>query len=109
SPTRVQVSFKPNAEGDFRVVVAAPAWNGSSALTASQTATRLIGHDAAVPGRSLLASQDRWWGSFWSRSGLVEMNSADGSAAYIENLRTLYLYEEAASEKKGIYPGNQAG
>ena len=37
------------------------------------------------------------------------MSSADGSAAYIENLRTLYLYEEAASEKKGIYPGNQAG
>ena len=37
------------------------------------------------------------------------MNSADGSAAYIENLRTLYLYEEAASEKAGTYPGNQAG
>ena len=28
------------------------------------------------------------------------MSSADGSAAYIENLRTLYLYEEAASEKR---------
>ena len=37
------------------------------------------------------------------------MNSADGSAAYIENLRTLYLYDEAASEKRGIYPGSQAG
>ena len=37
------------------------------------------------------------------------MDSADGSAAYIENLRTLYLYEEAASMKKGIYPGSQAG
>ncbi len=37
------------------------------------------------------------------------MSSADGSAAYIENLRTLYLYEEAASEKPGTYPGNQAG
>ncbi|HTU73967.1 MAG TPA: Ig-like domain-containing protein [Trebonia sp.] len=109
SPTRVQVSFKPNANGDFRVVVAAPSWNGSSALTASQTATRLIGHDASVQERSLLASQSRWWGSFWSHSGLVEMSSADGSAAYIENLRTLYLYEEAASEKAGIYPGNQAG
>ncbi|HEX3963653.1 MAG TPA: hypothetical protein VHZ03_44615, partial [Trebonia sp.] len=109
SPTQVQVSFKPNANGDFRVVVAAPSWNGSSKLTASQTATKLIGHDASLPERSLLSSQDRWWNSFWSHSGLVEMSSTDGSAAYIENLRTLYLYEEAASEKAGTYPGNQAG
>ncbi len=109
SSTSVQVSFKPNANGDFRVVVAAPSWNGSSALTASQTVTNLIGRDASVPERNLLASQDRWWNSFWSHSGLVEMSSTDGSASYIENLRTLYLYEEAASEKAGIYPGNQAG
>ena len=110
SPTKVQVSFKPNADGDFRVVVAAPHWAGGTAAdTAAVTAAKVIGNDANVPEQALLGSQDRWWDSFWSHSGLVEMSSADGSAAYIENLRTLYLYEEAASEKQGIYPGNQAG
>ena len=110
SPTKVQVNFKPDADGDFRVVVAAPHWAGGTATdTAAVTAAKVIGNDANVPEQALLGSQDGWWGSFWSHSGLVQMSSADGSAAYIENLRTLYLYEEAASEKEGIYPGNQAG
>ena len=110
SPTKVQVSFKPNADGDFRVVVAAPHWAGGTATdTAAVTAAKVIGNDANVPEQALLGSQNRWWDSFWSHSGLVEMSSADGSAAYIENLRTLYLYDEAASEKEGSYPGSQAG
>ncbi len=110
SPTRVQVSFKPNADGDFRVVAAAPHWvGGTAADTASVTAAKMIGNDANAPERALLGCQDQWWGSFWSHSGLVEMSSADGNAAYLENLRTLYLYDEAASEKAGSYPGSQAG
>jgi Big-like domain-containing protein len=110
SPTKVQVSFKPDTDGDFRVVVAAPHWNGGTATdTAAVTAAKVIGHDADLPEQALLGSQNSWWGGFWAHSGLVEMNSADGSAAYIENLRTLYLYDEAASSKKGSYPGSQAG
>jgi Bacterial Ig-like domain len=106
NPLKVQASFKPNADGSFRVVVAAPHWTGGDAAT---TAAKLLGHDASVSQRQLLNSQNAWWGSYWAKSGLVEMNSADGSAAYIENVRTLYLYDEAASEKAGVYPGNQAG
>jgi Bacterial Ig-like domain len=110
SPARVQVSFKPDADGDFRVVVAAPHWAGGTATdTASDTATALIGNDAEVAEPALLNQQDRWWGRYWAHSGLVEMNSADGSAAYIENLRTLYLYDAAASSKAGTYFGSQAG
>jgi hypothetical protein len=107
SPTQVQTSFKPNADGSFRVVVASPSWTGSGDPGA--TATSLIGGDATADEATLLAGQDSWWKTFWTHSGLVEANSADGNAAYIENLRTLYLYEEAASEKTGYYPGNQAG
>ena len=107
SPTQVRTSFKPNADGSFRVVVASPAWTGNG--DAGSTATSLIGGDATADEATLLAGQDSWWKTFWTHSGLVEANSADGNAAYIENLRTLYLYEEAASEKAGIYPGNQAG
>jgi hypothetical protein len=105
-PTQVKVSFKPHADGTFRVVVGSPAWTGGNA---TKTAAKLIGHDATVRESKLMSSQNKWWNQFWTHSGLVEMNSADGSAAYIENLRTLYLYEEAASMKKGIYPGSQAG
>jgi len=109
SPTKVQVSFKPNANGDYRVVVAAPHWAGGTATdTAAVTAASVIGNDANTPEQALLGSQNEWWDRFWSHSGLVEMSSADGSAAYIENLRTLYLYDEAASET-GSYGGSQAG
>ncbi|MFC4032110.1 Ig-like domain-containing protein [Streptomyces polygonati] len=110
SPTQVKVSFTPHADGTFRVVVGSPAWNGGDAKkTAARTATKLIGADATARESALISAQDKWWKHYWTNSGLIEMNSADGSAAYIENLRTLYLYEEAASMKAGIYPGSQAG
>ncbi|MYS21221.1 hypothetical protein GA0115240_127717 [Streptomyces sp. DvalAA-14] len=109
-PTQVKVSFTPRADGTFRVVVASPGWNGGTAAkTATRTAVKLIGGDATARESALMSAQDKWWQHYWTNSGLVEMNSADGSAAYIENLRTLYLYEEAASMKAGIYPGSQAG
>jgi Bacterial Ig-like domain/Bacterial Ig domain len=111
SPTKITTTFKPNADGDYRVVVAAPHWAGGTATdTASQTATKLIGNDANLPENALLSSQDRWWGSYWAHSGLVEMSSSDGSAAYIENLRTLYLYDAAAAfSTTGTNYGSQAG
>jgi hypothetical protein len=110
NPTRVQVSFKPNAAGDFRVIVAAPQWTGGSATdTPATTAANVIGHDLTLSEQGLLGQQNSWWNRFWSKSGLVQMNSADGSAAYIENVRAIYLYDEAASQKPGTYPGSQAG
>ncbi|MEU6851934.1 Ig-like domain-containing protein [Actinacidiphila alni] len=110
SPTQVKVSFRPHTDGTFRVVVASPAWTGGDARhTAERAARAVLGDDATVRTTSLLKAQDRWWERFWTHSGLVTMDSADGSAAYIENLRTLYLYEEAASMKQGSYPGSQAG
>jgi hypothetical protein len=106
SPTQVQVRFKPHSDGSFRVVVGSPAWTGGNAAGTAQT---LLGDEATASSTALLASQHSWWNDFWTHSGLIEMNSADGSAAYLENLRTLYLYEEAASMKAGSYPGSQAG
>ncbi|GIH15563.1 Ig-like domain-containing protein [Rugosimonospora africana] len=105
-PTQVRVSFTPKRDGSFRVVVGSPAWHGGDAPKAAK---KLLGNDAKAGAAALLNRQDKWWRDFWEHTGLIELNSADGSAAYLENLRTLYLYEEAASEKAGIYPGNQAG
>ncbi len=104
--TEVQVSFNPNSDGSFRVIVASPKWTGGDPAS---VASSLIGGDTTAATSSLLATQSSWWNGYWANSGLVEMNSADGTAQYMENLRTLYLYFEAASMKSGAYPGSQAG
>ncbi len=104
--TEVQVSFNPNSDGSFRVIVASPKWTGGDPAS---VASSLIGGDTTAATSSLLGTQSSWWNGYWANSGLVEMNSADGTAQYMENLRTLYLYFEAASMKSGAYPGSQAG
>ena len=104
--TEVQVSFTPNSNGSFRVVIASPVWTGGNAAS---TASTLIGGDATTAASTLLATQSSWWNGYWANAGLIEANSSDGTAAYMENLRTLYLYDEAASMHSGDYPGSQAG
>jgi len=104
--TDVRVSFTPNSDGSFRVIVAAPQWTGGNATT---TASNLIGSDTTTATSSLLSTQSSWWNGYWANTGLVEMNSSDGTAQYMENLRTIYLYSEAASMHSGDYPGSQAG
>jgi hypothetical protein len=103
--TSVQVSFKANTDGTFRVVVGAPTWTGGNAAT---TASTLIGSDATTAESTLLATQTSHWNSFWAGTGLMEISSTDGSGEYMENLRALYLYDEAASTG-GVYGGSQAG
>jgi hypothetical protein len=104
--TQVQVSFNPNADGSFRVIIAAPSWTGGNPAT---TAANLIGGDTTAATSSLLSAQSSAWNTYWANSGLIETNSADGTAQYMENLRTIYLYAEAASMHSGAYPGSQAG
>jgi hypothetical protein len=104
--TEVQVSFTPNSNGSFRVIVAAPEWTGGNAIS---TASSLIGSDTTTATSSLLANQSSWWNGYWTNTGLIQATSSDGSAQYMENLRTLYLYAEAASMHSGDYPGSQAG
>ncbi len=104
--TEVQVSFTPNSNGSFRVVIASPEWTGGNATT---TASTLIGSDTTTAASTLLSTQSSWWNSYWANAGLIEATSSDGTAQYMENLRTLYLYDEAASMHSGDYPGSQAG
>jgi hypothetical protein len=104
--TEVQVSFTPNSNGSFRIVVASPEWTGGNAAS---TASTLIGSDATTAASTLLSTQSSWWNSYWANAGLIEATSSDGTAQYMENLRTLYLYDEAASMHSGDYPGSQAG
>ena len=104
--TQVKVTFNPNSDGSFRVIIASPKWTGGNATT---TASSLIGGDTTATTSSLLATQSSWWNGYWASSGPIQASSSDGTAQYMENLRTLDLYDEAATMKSGAYPGSQAG
>ncbi|MFE9611334.1 hypothetical protein [Streptomyces sp. NPDC006012] len=101
----VQVAFNPAADGSFRVVVAAPHWTGGDA---GATATSYPGSDATVSSASLKSPHTAWWHDFWDRTNPVKIESADGTGSYVENLRTVFLYQPAASNR-GSLPGAQAG
>jgi hypothetical protein len=98
-----QVSFTPNADGSFRVIVASPTWTGGDA---QQTAATLIGADATAA--DLKSGHLQWWHDYWNKVGLIKLTSSDATADYMENLRTLFLYIEGASER-GTFPTSQAG
>lgn len=100
-PQAVELSFKPEADGSFRVLVAAPEWKGGGAL---QRALALFADAEKIPA----AAHRVWWNAFWQRAGLMKLDSADGTAQYMENLRAIDLYATAA-ESRGALPGSQAG
>jgi hypothetical protein len=103
--TTAQVSFQPNTDGSFRVIAAVPTWTGGNALN---TANAVINGDATKPQSTITAAHLAWWHNYWAASGLIRITSPDGTGDYVENLRTLYLYD-AAAQSRGTLPGSQAG
>ncbi|GIH17509.1 fascin domain-containing protein [Rugosimonospora africana] len=103
--TTARVGFQPNTDGSYRVVVASPAYSGGDAVAA---ATSVLGSDATASASSLSASHLSWWHGYWGSAGLIKISSSDGTGDYVENLRTLYLYDAGASSR-GTLPGSQAG
>ncbi|NUQ96497.1 MAG: ricin-type beta-trefoil lectin domain protein [Streptomyces sp.] len=101
----VKVSFTPNADGSFRVLVGSPKWTGGDA---AGTAASLLGTDAAAGSSTLQAAHLSWWHHYWAGLGLIKLSSADRTANYLEKLRTLY-YFTTAEESRGPLPGSQAG
>lgn len=97
----VRVTFRPHTNGTFRVFIAAPHFAGGHAL---QIARSLLTRASALTANT----HQLWWHNFWNKAAMFQMASSDGSAEYLENLRTLYLYM-AAAEKGGPLPGSQAG
>jgi hypothetical protein len=98
------VTFRPNTDGSFRVLCGSPSYNGATA--AASAASTLLGNDATAA--NLDSTHTVWWHSYWGRVGLAKMTSTDGTADYIENLRTIYLYA-VASSFRGSFPGSHAG
>ena len=100
-----QVSFQPNSDGSFRVIAASPAWTGGDPIATAKT---VLGSDLTRSATDLAASHLSWWHGYWSSVGLIKISSADGSGEYFENMRTLYLFDIAATNR-GTLPGIQAG
>ncbi|HLY42508.1 MAG TPA: hypothetical protein VKR52_14935 [Terracidiphilus sp.] len=98
-PLTVTVSFRPDAKGHFRVMAAAPHYDGSG------DAAQIVLSQLAPQADSVHRTH---WESFWRRDGLIKVTSKDGAGEYMENLRNLYLYV-AAIEEGVEYPGSQAG
>ena len=99
------MSFRPNTDGSFRIVVASPHWAGGDAQSA---ATALLGTAATASAATLESAHQTWWHRFWDSIGLWSLNSADGAAQYFEHLRMVDLYAEA-SGNGDVYPADSSG
>ena len=95
----VTVTFKPKANGSFRVLVAAPHYAGAASAEATAA--------PALADRNPTAHID-WWHAFWQSAGLIQASSPDGEGQYMTNLRNIYLFS-AAAENGDRFPGSQAG
>jgi len=98
-PLTITVTFKPHPDGHFRILAAAPHYDGK------RDPQQIAAH-ALVPEPP--SAHLTWWQAYWNRAALLKITSADGAGEYMENLRALYLYV-AAIEKGYEYPGSQAG
>ncbi|NIK57737.1 glycosyl hydrolase family 95 catalytic domain-containing protein [Kribbella shirazensis] len=90
-PLTVRLTFRPKADGSFRLVVGVPSYRGGELRTAAKRAV------VESPSNHL-----DWWHSFWSKAAPMRITSADGSGEYVENLRTLQLYTMAASMRGDV-------
>lgn len=108
----VSVSFTPNSDGSYRVVLAGPTWAGgpdnqNTASEAQTAAANTFGSDATASSAQLQNAHQSWWHRYWSQVNLTQISSADGVGQYVEATRTLYLYTQA-SMNRGQYPGSYA-
>jgi alpha-L-fucosidase 2 len=97
----VTISFRPLADGRFRIFVASPGYKGGAPSALRPLLAEMLSHRDPV-------SHAAWWHTFWHRADWFKVTSQDGSGEYMENLRALYLYS-AAAESGGKFPGSQAG
>jgi hypothetical protein len=98
-PRTITLTFKPQPDGHFRILAAAPHYDGKGE-------PQTIAAKALVPEPA--STHLAWWQAYWNRAALLKINSPDSVGEYMENLRALYLYV-AAIEQGYEYPGSQAG
>jgi alpha-L-fucosidase 2 len=98
-PLTIRVSFMPYEDGHFRIIVAAPHYDGKLDAQAAARLALSVGTASA---------HKAWWHAYWNHAAVLKITSKDGSGEYLENIRNIYLFA-AAAEKGDEYPGSQAG
>jgi hypothetical protein len=98
-PLTIRVSFMPYEDGHFRIIVAAPHYDGKLDAQAAARLALSVGTASA---------HKAWWHAYWNHAAVLKITSKDGSGEYLENMRNIYLFA-AAAEKGDEYPGSQAG
>lgn len=96
----IAVHFFPRADGQFRVLVGAPHYDGVQQTLA-------LARKTLLPTPTVPAAE-QFWNDVWQRTAGIRVTSSDGVGEYMEALRTLYLFTSVA-ENGGRYPGSQAG
>jgi hypothetical protein len=101
----VRLSAAPG-KGRFTVLIAS-----ASSYARAEDVAALAGKklDAALAEgfTGLMAANQRWWHSFWSK-GFVHLHSSDRTADYVEENYTYFLYVMGASSR-GPYPPRFGG
>ncbi|TCO18561.1 hypothetical protein EV652_115105 [Kribbella steppae] len=90
-PLTVRITFRPNADGSFRLVVGVPSYTGGDVATAAR--------------RAVTESKSKhldWWHAFWAKAAPMRITSNDGTGEYVETVRTLQLYTMAASMRSPV-------
>ncbi|WP_419992726.1 glycosyl hydrolase family 95 catalytic domain-containing protein [Streptomyces boninensis] len=98
----VRVSFKPRADGSFRIVTGVPAYTGGDLGAAADKAL------AGSSGEDIDDAHERWWHRFWSKAAPMRIDSRDGVGEYMEHLRAQQLYMTAAT-MRGSVPSSHGG
>jgi hypothetical protein len=107
-PLTTRVTFHPNPDGSFRILVASPQWPSGDTNNPIIRAQEIFGDDPDMASTALAMAHLRWWHDYWQHVGLMRLSSSDGVAQYLENIRTVSLFA-AAAERGTVRPGSQAG
>lgn len=100
-PLTARVTFRPNANGSYRIYVACPQWIGADPIAISSTLIE-------TAKKAGIEAHRAWWNKLWESVDLMRLSSADHTAEYFENLRMIDIFTTVA-ENRDRYPGGQAG
>ena len=100
--TATTLTFKPNSNGSYRLVVPVKIWSGTPVATSTLKSEALaavaaVPSLAADPLSSLLTQQAAAFGAMWDDTAIIRLYSADGSARYIEQMLALDSYFRIAA------------
>nr|MCU0781934.1 DUF4082 domain-containing protein [Akkermansiaceae bacterium] len=92
-----RVTFKPKADGSYRLVIPLKLWTGTPVAASTLKAEALAALSAAAtlatdPLATLTAEQSAAFGANWEDTSIIRLTSEDGSGRYIEQMLALDSY-----------------